>query len=65
MQDVVLAAKFDQGLSDEIVKYAQSQINILPFERRRVQSFQRQFASFRVIITVALAARYTASVRHY
>ena len=28
MQDVVLASTFGQGLSDEIVKYTQSQIDI-------------------------------------
>jgi len=43
MQDVVLAANCNQGLSDEIVKYTQSQINILPFGSRRVQRIHRQF----------------------
>jgi len=43
MQDVVLAANFNHGLSDKIVKCTQSQINILPFESGRVQRFHRQF----------------------
>ena len=65
MQDVVLAATFHQGLRDKRVEYTQSQINSLPFESRRAQSFQRQTVSFRAIIIVALATRYTASVRRY
>jgi len=43
MQNVVLAAKIDQGLSDEIVKYTHSLIRILFLKSRRVQRFQRQF----------------------
>jgi len=42
VQTVVFATKLHQGLSDEIVKYAHSQVHILPLKCGRIQRFHRE-----------------------